>query len=57
MNQNLPYYDYSRCFAHYTERIMSIRQAKIRGEVIVAKPALMLVLIVMVLNRVCSHLQ
>lgn len=45
MNCILVYYDYSRCFAHYTERIMSIRQAKIRGEVIVAKPVLLLALI------------
>ena len=45
MNRTLQYYDYSRCFAHYTERIMSIRQAKIHGEVIVAKPVLMLALI------------
>lgn len=36
---------YSRNYAHYTDRIMSIRQAKIRGEVIVAKPVLMLALI------------
>ena len=41
----LSYYDYSRCFTNYTERIMSIRQAKIQGEVIVAKPVLMLALI------------
>ena len=45
MNRILVYSDYSRCFAHNTERIMSIRQAKIRGEVIVAKPVLMLALI------------
>lgn len=45
MNRTLQYYDYSRCFAHYTERIMPIRQAKIHGEVIVAKPVLMLALI------------
>ena len=45
MNRTLQYYDYSRCFAHYTERIISIRQAKIHGEVIVAKPVLMLALI------------
>jgi len=45
MNHVLAYYDYSRCFAYYTERIMNIRQAKIRGEVIVAKPVLMLALI------------
>lgn len=45
MNQSLKYYNYSQCYTHYTERIMSIRQAKIRGEVIVAKPVLMLALI------------
>ena len=45
MNHILAYYDYSRCFAYYTERIMSIRQAKIQGEVIVAKPVLLLALI------------
>lgn len=45
MNRSLQYYDYSRCYANYAERIMSIRQAKIQGEVIVAKPVLMLALI------------
>ena len=45
MNSTLIYYNYPQCYAHYTDRIMSIRQAKIRGEVIVAKPALMLALI------------
>lgn len=45
MNRPLTYYNYSQCFSHYTERIMNIRQAKIHGEVIVAKPVLMLALI------------
>ena len=45
MNRTLKYYNYTQCFAHYTNRIMTIRQAKIRGEVIVAKPVLMLALI------------
>ena len=45
MNRSLKFYDYSLCYVHYTDRIMSIRQAKIRGEVIVAKPVLMLALI------------
>ena len=45
MNRPLKYYNYNQCYAHYTERIMSLRQAKIRGEVIVAKPVLMLALI------------
>ena len=45
MNRILKYYNYPQCYAHYTERLMTIRQAKIRGEVIVAKPVLMLALI------------
>ncbi len=38
MNWTLHFYNYEQCYAHYTKRIMSIRQAKIFGEVIVAKP-------------------
>ena len=45
MNCTLKYYDYAHCYACYKDRVMSIRQAKIRGEVIVAKPVLMLALI------------
>ena len=45
MNRIFQYYDHSHSFAHYTERIISLRQAKIRGEVIVAKPVLLLALI------------
>ncbi len=45
MNHTFAYYDYSHCFAYYAERIISIRQAKIRGEVIMAKPVLLLALI------------
>lgn len=45
MNHTLKYYNYAQSCAYYTDRIMSIRQAKIRGEVIVAKPVLMLALI------------
>lgn len=45
MNRTLQYYGYACCFSHYTERIMNLRQAKIHGEVIVAKPVLMLALI------------
>lgn len=41
----LQFFDYEQCFAYYTKRIMNIRQAKIRGEVIVAKPVLLLSLI------------
>lgn len=45
MNHVLTNYNYSQCYAQFTDRIMSLRQAKIRGEVIVAKPVLMLALI------------
>lgn len=45
MNKTLQFYNYEQCYAHYTKRIMSIRQAKIHGEVIVAKPVLLLALI------------
>ena len=45
MNRTLHFYNYEQCFEHYTKRIMCIRQAKIHGEVIVAKPVLMLALI------------
>ena len=45
MNKGLQFYNYEQCFAHYTKRIMSIRQAKIHGEVIVAKPVLLLAFI------------
>lgn len=45
MNRTLRFYNYEQCYAHYTKRIMSIRQAKIHGEVIVAKPVLLLALI------------
>lgn len=45
MNRTLHFYSYEQCYAHYTKRIMSIRQAKIHGEVIVAKPVLLLALI------------
>ena len=43
--EDLRFYFYEKCFANYTKRIMNIRQAKIRGEVIVAKPVLLLAII------------
>ena len=45
MNRTLQFYNYEQCYVHYAKQIMSIRQAKIHGEVIVAKPVLMLALI------------
>jgi putative restriction endonuclease len=43
--EDLWLYFYEQCFANYTKRIINIKQAKIRGEVIVAKPVLLLAII------------
>ena len=43
--KTLQFFDYEQCFTFYTKRILNVRQAKIRGEVIVAKPVLLLALI------------
>ena len=45
MNKVLLFYNYEQCYRHYTNRILNIRQAKIYGEVIVAKPVLLLTII------------
>ena len=55
MNQTLLYFNYEGCYRHYTARIMNIRQAKKYGEVIVAKPILLLALIDGIDNHVFSH--
>ena len=45
MNRVIRFYNYEQCYAHYTKRIMNIRQAKIHGERIVAKPVLLVAII------------
>ena len=45
MNRNMQFYNYEQSFAHYSKSIMNIRQAKIHGEVMVAKPVLLLAII------------
>lgn len=45
MNKIIRFYNYEQCYAYYTKRIMNIRQAKIHGERIVAKPVLLLAII------------
>ena len=45
MNRVIQFFSYEQCYKHYTKRIMNIRQAKIHGETIVAKPVLMLAII------------
>lgn len=43
--KTLQFFDYEHCFSYYTKCIMGIKQAKINGEFIVAKPVLILSLI------------
>ena len=45
MNRVIQFFGYEQCYQHYTKRIMNIRQAKIHGETIVAKPVLMVAII------------
>ena len=45
MNRVIQFFGYEQCYQHYTKRIMNIRQAKIHGETIVAKPVLMAAII------------
>lgn len=52
---DLKTYFYEQCFALYSNNIINIRQAKIRGEVIVAKPVLLLALIDGITENVFSN--
>lgn len=45
MNNFLPLFDYERCFKYYSQRILNMRMAVIRGERIKAKPALLVAII------------
>lgn len=45
MNRVIQFFNYEQCYQHYTNRIMNIRQAKIHGETIVAKPVLLVAII------------
>ena len=45
MNRIIQFFSYEQCYQYYTTRIMSIRQAKIHGETIVAKPVLLVAII------------
>ena len=45
MNREIQFFSYEQCYKYYTKRIMNIRQAKIHGETIVAKPVLMVAII------------
>ena len=45
MNREIQFFSYEQCFNYYIKRIATIRQAKIHGETIVAKPVLMVAII------------
>ena len=45
MNRTIQFFSYEQCYKYYTKRIMNIRQAKIYGETIVAKPVLIVAVI------------
>ena len=45
MNRSLRFFDYEQCYNHYVRSFESIRQKRINGETIVAKPVLMVALI------------
>ena len=55
MNRVIQFFSYEQCYKHYTKRIMNIRQAKIHGETIVAKPVLMVALIDAIDNNVFTN--
>lgn len=45
MDKEILFFDYERCFNHYVKHVDKIRQARVNGEIILAKPALLVSLI------------
>ena len=45
MDRTISFFSYEQCFESYQKRIESIRQHRINGETIIAKPVLMVVII------------
>ncbi len=45
MNREIRFFDYEQCYRYYCKGIESVRQKRINGETIVAKPVLMVTLI------------
>ena len=45
MNRVIQFFNYEQCFNYYTKRITNIRQKRIKGETIVAKPVLLVAII------------
>ena len=57
MNRVVQFFNYDQCFQHYARQILSIRQAKIYGEVILAKPVLLLAIIDAIDNNIFANNQ
>ena len=45
MNRELHYFRYEECFNHYVNCVNNIRQQRINGEIIIAKPTLLVAII------------
>lgn len=45
MNREIRFFDYDQCYRYYSKGIESVRQKRINGETIVAKPVLMVAII------------
>ena len=45
MNREVRFFDYEQCYRYYSKVIGSVRQRRINGETIVAKPVLRVALI------------
>ena len=45
MNREICFFDYEQCYRYYSKGIESVRQKRINGETIVAKPVLMVAII------------
>ena len=57
MNRVIQFFSYEQCYKHYAKRIINIRQAKIHGETIVAKPVLLIALIDAIDNNIFTNNQ
>lgn len=57
MNRDISFFDYEKCYRHYVGCIESIRQKRINGETIVAKPVLMVAIIDAIDNNVFTNNQ
>ena len=57
MNRVLQFFNYELCYKHYTNRLINIRQAKIHGETIVAKPVLLVAIIDAIDNNIYTNNQ